>query len=87
MNRCAITYELCGPRKYSIEGLKMLSRNLNNLKYFPYTPKEQVQLAAQLATKLSIQGVQPKLSLILNVAKEEFEIVEKGGKFILKPPH
>lgn len=87
MNRCPITYELCENQKYSIKGLKFLYRNLKNLKDFPYTAKEQVQLAAELAAKLSIQGVQPKLSIILNIAKESFEIIEKGGNFILKPPH
>ncbi len=88
MNRCPITYELCdGGQKYTQKGLKLLSRTLNNLNDFPYTPKEQIQLAAQFAAKLSIQGVQPKLSVKLNVKKEEFEIVEKGGRFILKPPH
>jgi len=87
MNRCPITYEACGTQKYSNRGLKLLSRNLKNLKDFPYTPKEQIQLAAQFAAKLSIQGVQPKLSITLNVRKEEFDIVSKDGKFILKPPH
>lgn len=87
MNQCPITYEFCGTEKYSAKGLKLLSKNLKHLKDFPYTPKQQIQLASQLATKLSIQGVQPKLSLILNDSKEEFEIVEKGGRFILKPPH
>lgn len=87
MNRCPITYELCGNQKYSIQGLKLLSKNLKDLKDFPYSSKEQIQIALQLATKLSIQGVQPKLSVILNTSKELFEIVEKGGKFILKPPH
>ncbi|MGZ3633392.1 MAG: HipA domain-containing protein [Parachlamydiaceae bacterium] len=41
----------------------------------------------ELATKLSVQGVQPKLSLKLNPEKELFEIVESGGTYILKPPH
>lgn len=71
MNRCPITYELCGNQKYSIKGLKLISRNLKHLKDFPYTPKEQIQLASQLAAKLSIQGVQPKLSIILNGATPE----------------
>jgi serine/threonine-protein kinase HipA len=87
MNRCPITYELCGVQKYSVSGLKLLSRKLKNLKNFPYTPKEQIQLAAQFAAKLSIQGIQPKLSVLLNISKEELEIVEKEGKYILKPPH
>lgn len=87
MNRCPITYELCGDRKYSVKGLKLLDRNLKNLKDFSYSSKEQIRLAAQLAAKLSIQGVQPKLSVILNVTKESFEIVEKGGRYIFKPPN
>lgn len=87
MNRCPITYKICGKSKYSQEGLKLISRNLKHLNDFPYTAKEQVQMAVQQATKLSIQGIQPKLSVVLNISKEEFEIVEKNGKFILKPPH
>jgi len=88
MNRCPITYELCDKdQKYTQKGIKLLSKSLRTLKDFPYTSKEQIQLAAQLAAKLSIQGVQPKLSVKLNIKKEGFEIVEKGGMFILKPPH
>lgn len=87
MNRCPITYELCGDKKYTRKGLRLLSQSLKNLKDFPYTPKEQIQMAAQYASKLSIQGVQPKLSVIVNVKQEELEIVHKGGKFIIKPPH
>lgn len=86
MHRCPITYELC-EQIYSQKGLHQLSYSLKNLKAFPYTFKEQIQLATQLASKLSIQGVQPKLSIVLNIKNEEFEIVEKGGRFILKPPH
>jgi serine/threonine-protein kinase HipA len=87
MNRCPITYELCGDQKYTSKGLKLLSKSLKHLKDFPYTPKEQIQMAAQFASKLSIQGVQPKLSVILNVKEEVLKIVEKGGRFIIKPPH
>lgn len=86
MNRCPITYELC-TGKYSAKGLKLLSRNLDHLNDFPYTSKEQIQLAQEYATKLSIQGVQPKLSAVLNVKQALFEVVEKKGQFILKPPH
>jgi serine/threonine-protein kinase HipA len=88
MNRCPITYEVClASQKYSKKGLSLLSRNLKNLKPFPYNAKEQVQQALHMAAKLSIQGVQPKLSVKLNVSKENFEIVERGGRYILKPPH
>jgi serine/threonine-protein kinase HipA len=77
MNRCPITYQPCGNAKYSKNGLHLLSRNLSHLCDFPYTPQNQVQLAAHNAAKLSIQGIQPKLSVILNVEKEVFQIVEK----------
>ncbi|HOY32587.1 MAG TPA: HipA domain-containing protein, partial [Bacteroidales bacterium] len=39
------------------------------------------------ATKLSIQGLQPKLSAILNIKESRFELVDTGGKYILKPQH
>lgn len=87
MNRCPITYELCGDQKYSQRGLSFFSRSLKNLQDFPYTAKEQILLATQFAAKLSIQGVQPKLSVILNLQKEILEVVEKGGHYLLKPPH
>lgn len=87
MNRCPITYENCGDSRYSQDGLKLLSKRLTNLKDFPYTSKEQIQLSGQMVEKISIQGVQPKLSVVLNVAEEVFEIVEKNGTFIFKPPH
>ncbi|CDR34236.1 HipA domain-containing protein [Criblamydia sequanensis] len=86
MNRFPITYELSNDL-YSPKGLRLLSTSLKNLKKFPYTPIEQIQKAVQYASKLSIQGVQPKLSVALNVKEEEFKIVEKGRRFILKPPH
>lgn len=87
MNRCPITYELCGSALYSEKGLKHLSRNLKTLLKFPYTAKEQIELATHLATKISIQGVQPKLSVRLDTPRGVFCPVEKGGTYILKPPH
>jgi len=87
MNRCPITYNLCGKSLYSDKGLKLLSQNLNNLELFAYTAEEQRIEAMERATKLSIQGVQPKLSAVLNIKKCMFEIVDNGGKYILKPQH
>lgn len=87
MNRCPLTYQLCESGRYSIEGLRTLSRSLKVLHDLEYTSQEQLKLAAQLAHKLSIQGIQPKLSAKLNIAKGLFVVVEKGGTFILKPPH
>lgn len=86
MNRCPLTYTLCEGR-YSLQGLKALSKNLKGLKEFPFTSSQQVDLATKYADKISIQGVQPKLSVILSPAHQQFELVEKGGTFILKPQH
>ena len=85
MNRCPITYQNCGDQKYSIEGLHLLSKNLDKPIIFPYTQDQQLKLAAKYATKLSIQGVQPKLSVRLNVPHGHFEIVETKGTYIIKP--
>ena len=39
------------------------------------------------STKMSIQGVQPKLSAVLNIRQAKFEIVDIKGKYIIKPQH
>lgn len=63
----------------------MLSRQLGELRDFPYTREEQLEQARQRAVKMSIQGVQPKLSAVLSLRAQTFEIVDTGGRFILKP--
>ena len=55
------------------------------MKDFPYSAEEQVREAVARASKTSIQGVQPKLSVRLNVKNEIFEIVDTGGRYIFKP--
>ncbi len=85
MTRCSITYETCENGKYSLMGLKKLSSRLRSLKDFPFTAEDQVREAIARAAKMSIQGVQPKLSVRLNVKNEIFEIVNAGGQYILKP--
>jgi serine/threonine-protein kinase HipA len=87
MKRCPITYSPCGRNRYSEKGLKLLASGLSNLNVFEYTSEEQRIEAYNRASKMSIQGVQPKLSAILNQKDEKFEIVDKGGKYILKPQH
>ncbi|MGD0664777.1 MAG: HipA domain-containing protein [Rhabdochlamydiaceae bacterium] len=87
MNRCPITYEFCDGRKYSEKGIKLLSPKLKELHDFPFTAKQQRDLAVQQASKISLQGVQSKLIVKLNVAHGMFEIVDRGGTFIFKPPH
>ncbi|MCF8241652.1 MAG: HipA domain-containing protein [Melioribacteraceae bacterium] len=86
MNRCPITYEETY-EIYSSKGLKLLSRNLNTLNNLIFSKEELLQEALTRAPKMSIQGVQPKLSAVLNVSDSKFEIVDKKGLYILKPPH
>ena len=85
MNRCPITYELCGTDKYSEKGLRMIAPKLTYLKDLPYTAVELRQEAANRAKKLSIQGVQPKLSAAISVVNQEFKIVDQFGTYIIKP--
>ena len=84
MNRCPITYQLCTAR-YSEQGLKLLSRTLTTLHDLPLTTEQLRREAAARAAKMSIQGVQPKVAARLNVAAGRFEIVDVGGRYILKP--
>lgn len=85
MNRCPITYELCGTEKYSEKGLRLIAPKLTALKDLPFTAAEQRQEAANRANKLSIQGVQPKLSAVISVVNQQFEIVDQFGNYIIKP--
>jgi serine/threonine-protein kinase HipA len=86
MTRCPITYdEIQNGTKYSSQGLKLLARQLKSLEDIPYSAEEQRYEAVARASKMSIQGVQPKLSAILNIAQGKFEIVDNGGEYILKP--
>ena len=87
MNRCPITYNPCGDSRYSEAGLKLLSTELTSLKELEYTAEEQRKEAFNRASKMSIQGIQPKLSAKLNIKKEKFDIVDTGGRYILKPQH
>jgi len=89
MNRCPITYEAVSDEKYSQRGLRLLSPVLKKLHDFSHSSKEQLELALKYASKLSIQGVQPKLSVRFKISKGEgtFEVTEKDGEFIFKPPH
>ena len=85
MNLCPITYEKCEDGKYSLRGLKKLSPRLRSLKDFPYSAEEQIREAVARASKMSIQGVQPKLSVRLNIKNAIFEVVDTGGRYIFKP--
>ncbi len=65
----------------------MLNSRLERLNPFPYTAAQQRRESIRLAGKLSIAGVQPKLSAVLSVKHQTFIPVEKYGNYILKPQH
>jgi len=86
VSRCPITYDDIPPgARYSPKGLKSLAQQLTELHDLPYSAEEQRLEAVARASKMSIQGVQPKLSARLNIGREIFEIVDTGGEYILKP--
>ncbi len=87
MSRCPITYRECGEAEYSPEGLRLLNSRLHRLRPLPMSASEQRREAIRLAGKLSIQGLQPKLSARLSVKRAVFEPVSRNGHYILKPQH
>jgi len=89
MKRCPITYEPIATGLYSSTGLHRLNPALKKLEPLPFTDRELILESRKRMTKMSIQGVQPKLSARLSVKKGCFEIVNQHGIFILKPnpPH
>jgi serine/threonine-protein kinase HipA len=86
MKLCPISYlPIEEAQKYSAEGLRSLSSELKGLRDLPFTAVEQRQEAAARAGRMSIQGVQPKLSARLSVSDQSFVVVDRYGRFILKP--
>lgn len=88
MKRCPITYEIIPEAQdYSRKGLNLLARKLTQLRPLDYSAQEQRNEAIARANKMSIQGVQPKLSANLKIKEEYFAVVDQGGHYILKPQH
>jgi serine/threonine-protein kinase HipA len=88
VNQCLITYEpVPDGSDYSARGLRVLHSRLSHLDPLPFTNEELIQEAVNRASKMSLQGIQPKLSAILRVREGRFELVDRGGRFILKPPN
>ena len=87
MSLCPITYTPCGENRYNKAGLKLLATGLKTLKDLEYTAEEQRKEAFIRAARMSIQGVQPKLSAVLSIKDGKFILVDKGGRYILKPQH
>jgi serine/threonine-protein kinase HipA len=87
MHSCPITLEPVADAGmlYSAAGLRWLHPRLTRLQPMALGQRELLGEAARRADKMSIQGVQPKLSAVLKPADGVFEIVDSGGRFILKP--
>ncbi|MDC0357755.1 HipA domain-containing protein [Oligoflexia bacterium] len=89
MTKCPITYqELSREEKalgYSYKGLATLSPSLKALKPLKYTAEQQRAEGMQRSAKMSIQGVQSKVSARISIARNEIELVNTGGRFIIKP--
>ncbi len=86
MKRCAITYQPINDQEnYSAKGLHLLSPQLKDLAPLAYSADEQRQEALDRVGKMSLQGIQKKLSAVLKIKAGYFEIVDRQGQYILKP--
>jgi serine/threonine-protein kinase HipA len=86
MKRCPITYEIISDAAhYSQRGLRLLSPQLTDLRPLEFSAAEQRMEAIARAGKMSIQGVQTKLSAQLKIKDTHFAIVDQNGHYILKP--
>lgn len=86
MRACPITLEpVADGESYSKAGLRSLHPRLLRLEPLALSQEEQLRQARLRSDKMSIQGVQPKLSAILKPREGCFEIVDRDGRFILKP--
>ena len=86
--RCLITNESWdGPEPYSPAGLRLLDRRLQSLAPLPYTREQLLEEAATRAVKMSIQGMQAKVSTVLRVTEGRMALVDHDGRYIVKPPH
>ena len=89
MNRCPISYQELQNSEleigYSKRGLASLSPALKILHILEYDTEQLRQEGLRSAAKMSIQGIQPKVSAKLNVKESKIELVTIDGRFILKP--
>ncbi|SRR5579883_223804 len=86
MKRCPITYEIINDQEdYSQRGLRLISPQLKKLSPLELSADEQRKEAIARVGKMSIQGIQTKLSARLKIKEGHFEIVDQCGSYILKP--
>jgi len=83
MTKCLITYKKSN-LSFSTDGLTYIDKKLVDLKPLAFNQTELRTEALAISDKISIQGVQPKLSAKLNIKNGNFEIVEKRGTYIIK---
>jgi serine/threonine-protein kinase HipA len=85
MKYCPITYEpIKNDELYSKNGMNLLSKTIDHIDPIPLTANEQ-QIEAQIRSgKMSIQGIQTKLSAQFSIKKSRFNIVDNNGLYILK---
>jgi serine/threonine-protein kinase HipA len=86
MRHCPITLDsLPAGRSYSVAGLSSIHPKLTHLEPLEYSYEAQLREVRRRSDKMSIQGVQPKLSAVLKLKDSSFALVDRGGRFILKP--
>lgn len=87
MNKCPITYEIIEEGLYSIKGLQKINPKLKMLNLLDFTKEELLAEAELLSEKMSIEGVQPKISAVISVIDSKIKLVGQDGLFIIKPQH
>ena len=83
MSKCLITYDPC-VGDYSSNGLRLLNKKLIHISPLNFTQSQLRTEAMAICDKISIQGIQPKLSARLSVKDGQFDIVDKRGTYIIK---
>ena len=83
MPRCLSTYVELGEEGYSSGALRRLSDRRKFPHQLAFDRSDVMQIRAESVTKMSISGVQEKISLRLR--RGELEPVTKEGEYILKP--
>lgn len=86
MNYCPITFETIeNGHIYSSKGLHLIAPSLEILNPLEFSSADLRLEAIRRSTKISIQGVQSKLSAKIFPSQNCFALVDRGGTFILKP--
>ncbi|MBC7660806.1 MAG: HipA domain-containing protein [Chitinophagaceae bacterium] len=85
MNKCLLTYTPIESGHYAPEAIRKIAPALKDISPLPMDAESLRFEALARADKMSIQGVQSKLSAKLSIKDNCFEIVDKDGRYILKP--